>query len=389
MSAHHEYTIEHIYHFTCGKCSQWWSYAQIELTPPHHIKTIEITEARFEKILGVPVAMKDIWNIIKRLGFEKIEEDVPQVINVSPPIWRSDISIQDDIIEEYARISGYDNLPTSPLASPIPSQGSENPQAVREHMRDRLVSAGMNETISYSITDLETINLFDSISSDQQPISIANPLDVSKKYLRPTLVPNVLETLSRNRRTDQQNGLRLFEIGRVFLPLQTDEIDSMPVEKEEIVGAITGFSTSTDLWSESGRLMDFFDAKGIVEHTFRGLSGVLSFTKNDGTMYETGKKADIFLNEVTPFLGKLNPDELILEVYQTCAFLNSLALKGRWTDNLSKQVVQDIVEVAIADDKVLQSEINLIKAIAATLGIIEDETFVKVLDTLNANVVNP
>ena len=276
---------------------------------PHHIKTIEITEARFEKILGVPVAMKDIWNIIKRLGFEKVEEDVPPAINVSPPIWRSDISIQDDIIEEYARIYGYDNLPTSSLASPIPSQGSENPQAVREHMRDRLVSAGMNETISYSITDLETINLFDSISSDQQPISIANPLDVSKKYLRPTLVPNVLETLSRNRRTDQQTGLRIFEIGRVFLPLQTDEIDSMPVEKEEIVGAITGFSASTDFWLESDRLMDFFDAKGIVEHIFRGLSGALSFAKSDGTIYETGKTAEIFLDEVLiGHIGELKSD---------------------------------------------------------------------------------
>ena len=71
------------------------------------------------------------------------------------------------------------------------------------------------------------------------------------------------------------------------------------------------------------------------------------------------------------------------------SFINSLALEDRWSDNLSKQVVQDIVEVAIADDKVLQSEINLIKAIATTLGIIEDEAFVKVLDYLNANVVNP
>ncbi len=264
----------------------------------HHIKTIEITEARFEKILGTPVSMKDIWNIIKRLGFKKIEEGVNGVINVTPPIWRSDISIQDDIIEEYARIYGYDNLPTSNLSSSIPSQGSENPQRVREHMRDRLVSAGMNETISYSVTDLETINLFDSISNEQEPITIANPMDASKKYLRPILVPNVLETLSRNRRTDQQSGLRLFEIGRVFLPLETDEADSMPVEKEEIVGAITGLSNSTDLWSDSDRFMDFFDAKGVVEHIFHGLSGVLSFTKGAGITYETGKMADIFLDQV-------------------------------------------------------------------------------------------
>jgi phenylalanyl-tRNA synthetase beta chain len=304
---------------------------------PHHIKTIEITETRFEKILGVSVAMKDIWNIIKRLGFEKIEEDLPQTINVTPPFWRSDISIQDDIIEEYARIYGYDNLPTSNLASPIPNQGSENPQTVREHIRDRLVSAGMNETISYSITDLETINLFDSIPSDQQAISIANPMDASKKYLRPTLLPNVLETLSRNRRIDQQNGLRLFEIGRVFLPLKTDEFDSMPVEKEEIVGAITGFSTSTNLWSESDRLMDFFDAKGIVEHIFRGLSGVLSFTKNDGTMYETGKRADIFLNEVLiGQIGELKSD--LSEFY-------NLVISPVVIFHLSLEAIQTVAQV--------------------------------------------
>jgi phenylalanyl-tRNA synthetase beta chain len=82
-----------------------------------------------------------------------------------------------------------------------------------------------------------------------------------------------------------------------------------PEDCEEIVGAITGFSTSTDLWFESDRLMDFFDAKGIVEHIFRGLSGVLSFTKNDGTIYETGKKADIFLNEVLiGQIGELKSD---------------------------------------------------------------------------------
>ena len=276
---------------------------------PYDIKTIEITETRFEKILGVPVSMKDIWNIIKRLGFEKIEKDVTPIINVNPPFWRSDISIQDDVIEEFARIYGYDNLPSSSLASRIPSQGSENSQAVREHIRDRLVSAGMNETISYSITDIETINLFESISSDQQPITIANPMDTSKKYLRPTLVPNVLETLSRNRRTDQQTGLRLFEIGRVFLPLQTDEMDSMPIEKEEIVGVITGFNTSTDLWLESDRLMDFFDAKGIVEHIFSGLSGVLSYTKSDRPIYETGKTADVFLDGVLiGQIGELKSD---------------------------------------------------------------------------------
>ena len=134
-------------------------------------------------------------------------------------------------------------------------------------------------------------------------------MDTSKKYLRPTLVPNVLETLSRNRRTDQQTGLRLFEIGRVFLPLQTDEMDSMPIEKEEIVGVITGFTASRDLWMESDRLMDFFDAKGIIEHIFRGLSGVLSYTKKDRPIYETGKTADVFLDEILiGQIGELKSD---------------------------------------------------------------------------------
>ena len=116
---------------------------------------------------------------------------------------------------------------------------------------------------------------------------------------------------------------------------------------------------------------------------------IMDWDVNEDGVIDNDDAIDIFLNEVTPFLGNLNPDELIAEVYQTCAFINSLALEDRWSDNLSKQVVQDIVEVAIADDKVLQSEINLIKAIATTLGIIEDEALVKVLDYLNTNVVNP
>ena len=90
--------------------------------------------------------MKSVWEILENLGFEKVEPDVDKVINVIPPIWRSDISIQDDVIEEYARIYGYDNLPTSSLASSIPPQIVQTGQIVREHLRDKLVSAGMNET---------------------------------------------------------------------------------------------------------------------------------------------------------------------------------------------------------------------------------------------------
>ena len=92
---------------------------------------------------------------------------------------------------------------------------------MREHLRDKLVSAGMNETISYSTTDLETINLFKTLPVSSDAIEIANPMDSSRSFLRPALLPNLLETLARNRRIEQQNGLKLFEIGRVFHTLQT------------------------------------------------------------------------------------------------------------------------------------------------------------------------
>ena len=259
--------------------------------------SIEITEKRFEKILGVSVPMKSVWEILENLGFEKNEADVGKVINVTPPIWRSDISIQDDVIEEYARIYGYDNLPTSSLASSIPLQIVQEGQIVREQLRDKLVSAGMNETISYSTTDLETINLFKPLPVSSDAIEIANPMDSSRSFLRPTLLPNLLETLARNRRIEQQNGLKLFEIGRVFHPLQTDTVDSMPLEKEEIAGAITGPNSSANLWQNSERLMDFYDAKGIVEHMFLGLSGNLSFVETEREIYEKGRVADIYLGK--------------------------------------------------------------------------------------------
>ena len=122
-------------------------------------------------------------------------------------------------------------------------------------------------------------------------------MDSSRSFLRPALLPNLLETLARNRRIEQQNGLKLFEIGRVFHPLQTDTADSMPLEKEEIAGAITGPNSSANLWENSERLMDFYDAKGIVEHMFLGLSGNLSFVETEREIYEKGKVADIYLGK--------------------------------------------------------------------------------------------
>ena len=155
----------------------------------------------------------------------------------------------------------------------------------------------MNETISYSTTDLETINLFKPLAVSSDAIEIANPMDSSRSFLRPTLLPNLLETLARNRRIEQQNGLKLFEIGRVFHPLQTDTVDSMPLEKEEIAGAITGPNSSANLWQNSERLMDFYDAKGIVEHMFLGLSENLSFVETEREIYEKGRVADIYLGK--------------------------------------------------------------------------------------------
>ena len=137
-------------------------------------------------------------------------------------------------------------------------------RTLKDDLRDLLASSGMQETISYSLTGLETLRKVEALDGGPQPLKIANPMSGELEYLRTSLRGSILETLASNRRISQHEGMRLFEIGRVYLPREEARERDLPDEKEVLVGVMSGprFPTS---WQAPEGDMDFYDAKGVLE----------------------------------------------------------------------------------------------------------------------------
>jgi len=128
---------------------------------PEPEQTMSLSGTRMRKVLGVELSMDDAERTLGSLGFDRIQvaDSNPDEALVKIPYWRSDITIEDDLIEEVARIIGYDSIPTTMLASPIPHHDPQPQRVLRERVRDALAASGMTEVITYPLTDRETLEL--------------------------------------------------------------------------------------------------------------------------------------------------------------------------------------------------------------------------------------
>ena len=252
---------------------------------------VKISRERIEKVLGVDYEMSEVEGVLSSLGFERSDESQAEnTILVKVPYWRSDISIEDDLIEEVARITGYDNIPTTTLSTPIPHHEPQTQRSLREQVRDLLAAAGMQETISYNLTDLETLKAVQAFDDVAEPLRVANPMSSDHDYLRTSLRGAVLRTLAANRRVIGSGGLRIFEMGRVFLPREEARDRNLPEEREMLVGALSGprFPPS---WQAPPGDLDFFDAKGVLESVFDSIGLNVEYERGDDPVLHPGKTA--------------------------------------------------------------------------------------------------
>jgi len=249
----------------------------IDLYPGKKLKQpVLLTLARVRKVLGVDYDITDCFRVLHSLGFEcELKGDAALLVHL--PYWRSDIAIEDDLVEEIARIKGYDTVPTTFLARPIPARQPNPRRDLRERVRDLLVQAGMQETISYAVTSLEALQAVQDLSSVGQPLKLANPLSTRpdnfhaakvqdtlryREHMRTTLRAGILESLASNQRFGH-DGLRLFEVGRVYLPL-VQPGETPADEREHAVGVLWGDRAPLS-WSRADGKAGFYDAKGVVE----------------------------------------------------------------------------------------------------------------------------
>lgn len=253
--------------------------------------------------LGMKISLEEMLSILNRLQFDVEAANGLLIIDV--PTRRQDIKIEEDIIEEIARLYGYDEIPMT-LPEGNEQVGGLTPyQAKRRIVRNVLEGAGLYQAITYSLTSDELAQKFALKVEDTTKLLM--PMSEERSTLRQSLIPHLVEAASYNvaRKAD---SVALYEIGSVFLG-QTEE--QLPYEEEHIAFALTG-KWVDHTWQGEKLNVDFFVAKGIIESVFEklGLTDRLSFSKTTVDGLHPGQTAAIFLDgEKIGLIGGLHPTE--------------------------------------------------------------------------------
>ena len=266
---------------------------------------ITLTAERMEKVLGVSIPMAEAARTLTSLGFSCSNVGDDSLEAVAPP-WRADIGIEDDLVEEVVRIIGYDQVPTTPLATPIPLSQPDPAQAVKEEVRDLLASVGMQEIITYSMVSGQALELAHrGVEPATPPMRAFNPISAEHEFLRTSLRPGLLRTLAANQRHE---GLPqwYFEVGKEFLFYG----EGLPDERQKAAGVLSGPGAQAS-WAAQEAAAGFYDAKGVVESLCSRLGLTPSFEPLDDPFYYPGRAAVISAGgQRIGELGEVHPEAL-------------------------------------------------------------------------------
>ena len=265
---------------------------------------ILLSTGEVKQVLGVEFSLDQVVEALTSLGFDCKPAGSASEVWVTAPYWRSDIRQAVDLIEEVARIIGYDKIPTTMLGQPLPRQDPEPIISLKQELRRSLTGYGFQEVITYSLISLEMLNklLPEAYPLEPVPLRVANPMTADQEYLRPNLRANLLAALSENRRYED-GSIRLFELGRVYLPRQKD----LPDEPEVLCGIVSGPRVEMS-WQGRDELLDFFDAKGMVEGLLSRLGVEASFEEGgDESLHLSKQAAIVIAGNRLGVVGELHP----------------------------------------------------------------------------------
>jgi phenylalanyl-tRNA synthetase beta chain len=282
--------------------------------------TVEISPAQVKRWLGIHLETKEIEDILGRLDFT-IENDGEKLL-VTAPDHRMDIGEGivgvADLMEEVARIYGYDRLPETMISDEIPPQYSNIALEREEQIRNLLAGLDLQEIVTYRLTapDHEARILPAAAMPDDRPyIQLENPISVERMVMRHSLLASVLEVVERNARF--QERIAVFEIGPVYLSTEESEL---PEEPLKLAIVITGPRMLPSWQEPAEKTFDFFDLKGILEAMFAGLKlREVEFSPGEHPSFHPGKCARIFIGgQQVGVMGELHP--LVVERYNFNAY---------------------------------------------------------------------
>jgi phenylalanyl-tRNA synthetase beta chain len=260
------------------------------LTPP----AITLRPERAGAMLGIEVSTQEAADILRSLECT-VRDAAGGALEVTPPSYRIDIEREIDLIEEIARMKGFDAITATMPIARVVSDRPTLPQRLERTIRDILVAHGMNEIINFSFTSPDAADKLLLANDDirRSAITLANPLVAEQSIMRTTLLPGVLETVARNT-SFRTMDLKLFEIRRRYLPT-TEE---MPHEPLSIAGACTGLRSDSG-WDSVRDAVDFYDVKGIIENLLESLHirGVAWVADAPEPYYHPGKSCSIVVGK--------------------------------------------------------------------------------------------
>jgi len=293
--------------------------------PPKPI-AIELPVSEVTRLLGVELAPNEIQEILESLEFT-VEQmgsgaDNPITLRVTTPDHRMDIFAESvtgraDLIEEIARIYGYDRIPVSEIEDELPPQRDNVALLQEEQLRDMLVQCGLQEIITYRLTTIagEARLLGENYAEKMPYVTLANPSTSERAVLRHNLLNSVLEIAADNSKHHQR--IQLFEVGQTYLPVPaTGETNTeLPDEKRRLAIVMTGVRETISWLPVDESLVDFFDLKGITESILQGLHiKDTVYLPTESPIYYPGRVAELVVNgQHIGLLGQLHP--LIVEAY--------------------------------------------------------------------------
>ncbi|MCM3162889.1 phenylalanine--tRNA ligase subunit beta [Metabacillus litoralis] len=280
---------------------------------------VKTTVEKVNRVLGMNISAEEMKSIFERLQFG-VELDNSTII-VTVPTRRGDLTIEEDLVEEVARLYGYDNIPTTlPVGQAIPGKLTDY-QEKRRKVRRYLEGTGLYQAITYSLTSEEKAPKYALEASELTKLAL--PMSEERSVLRLSLLPHLLDALRYNlaRQIDQ---VALYEIGSVFL---SQGKDVQPLEKERLSGAVTGLWHSHS-WQGEKKPVDFYVVKGIIDGLvdLLGLSDVIEYKQSKREGMHPGRTAEIFLGEkLVGFVGQVHPTvQKELDLTETYVFELSL-----------------------------------------------------------------
>ncbi len=272
---------------------------------PKREKDVRVTlsQRRLHTLLGMELPVKRVRQLLSSLGFS-CRWAPPDSYVVRVPYWRTDVSIADDVVEEIARIVGYDQLPTTRLRGEFPPVWPQPRRDLRNNVADILVAAGMQEVVTYSLTSLEALAKVlapEELSSDAL-LRVANPMSRDQEYARTSLRASLLQALADNV-MHRDDLTALFETARVYLPRP----DDLPNEVETVAAVISGRPPGR--WGEpSGEPAGLYEAKSYLDLLFRRLGVSAQYDEVTDYAFLPGRTAAVAVDgQRIGLVGQVHP----------------------------------------------------------------------------------